>query len=642
MKSAHVRRRTAGILLSTVLFALVLTVYVQVRDFSFINYDDSLFTTENRHVQSGLTLESVKWAFTDSTAYSNYWIPVTWLSFLVDSEFHGMNPGGCHLVNLVFHAANTLLLFWALHLITGARCRSFMVAAIFGLHPVHVESVAWVTERKDVLCGLFWMLSLTAYYYYVKRPNVSRYLLVLACFLLGAMSKPMIITLPFVLLLLDFWPLGRLKKINKAAGLVLEKAPFFLIIIFISAAAYLSQQQGEAVATLEQYPLMVRLENVALAYVKYLGMMLLPINHSVLYPHPGDLPLWKGGASLVFLIAAAAGAGLVVKKAPYALVGWLWYLGVLFPVSGIVVIGPHAVADRYLYLPMIGVSISAVWGGWAMLEKIDKGRIYGASLIVILVGAMTFYSYRQTGFWKDNETLYAQAIENTGENPIIHNNLGLALYEKGEYDKSIHHLELAVKMRPGYAKAHNNLGNALLTKGMTAQAIGNYELALRTDPGQAEFYSNLGAALASSGAKRRAAEYFLKSLSIDPHQPKVHFNLAVALSENGLHSQAVEHFEQSLKYGLNIPGLHFHMANSLAYLGNFERAVFHYQEVIRAEPGNHRAYKNIGVILFNMGKIDDAVGFFEKAVKLNPLDAQARAYLEHAEKKRRAQKSPAA
>jgi len=362
------------------LAAATLLVYWPVKDFDFISYDDPLYVTDNRYVQKGLSPETVKWAFTDAVKKTNYWVPLTWLSILLDHELYGMHAGGYHLTNLFLHVLNTLLVFMVLRRLTGALWPSAFAAALFGLHPLHVESVAWVTERKDVLSTFFWLLTMLSYGGYVRRPGAGRYLLTFILFVLGMMSKPMLVTLPFALLLLDYWPLGRLEGEawkQRFFHLVWEKGPFFVVVMIAAVAAFVTQQAADAVKSLAAIPLGVRLANVLVAYVGYIGKMFWPVRLSFLYPHPGVLPVWQWAGALLILAGVTYGVLRYAKERPYLVVGWLWYLGTLFPVSGLVVIGPHAMADRYAYVPLMGLYVMAAWG---LAELFPKGRYQAAGL----------------------------------------------------------------------------------------------------------------------------------------------------------------------------------------------------------------------------------------------------------------------
>ncbi len=442
-----------------------LSVYWQVRDFEFVNYDDPLYVAENRYVQQGLTLETVKWSFTGATRKTNYWVPLTWLSILLDYELYGINAGGYHLTNVFFHVLNTLLVFIVLRRLTGALWPSAFVAALFGLHPLHVESVAWVTERKDVLSTLFWLLTLLSYGGYVRRPGAGRYLLTLLLFVLGMMSKPMLVTLPFVLLLLDYWPLGRLgpggglSDLPRPAAvwkLVWEKGPFFIIVGIAGVAAFVTQQEAGAVKTLAAIPLAVRIPNVLVAYVSYIGKMFWPLRLSFLYPHPGALPVWQWVGALLILGAITYGALRFAKGRPYLAVGWLWYLGTLFPVSGIIVIGPHAVADRYTYVPLLGLYLMLSWGvadAAARWRCKPKGLALTAAVILAL---LAWAADRQVRYWQNSMTLMEHALEMFENNIVAYNNLGIVFQEKGKYDEALNLYLKALKIKPDYIETHMN------------------------------------------------------------------------------------------------------------------------------------------------------------------------------------------
>ena len=458
------------------LVVATLSVYWPVKDFEFVNYDDPLYVAENRYVQKGLTLETVRWSFTDATRKTNYWVPLTWLSILLDYELYGMNAGGYHLTNVCFHVLNTLLVFIVFRRLTGALWQCAFVAALFALHPLHVESVAWVTERKDVLSTFFWLLALLSYGGYVGRPGAGRYLLTLLLFILGMMSKPMLVTLPFVLLLLDYWPLGRLgsggvltnlARPAAALKLVWEKGPFFIIIVIAGVAAFLTQQEAGAVKSLASIPLEVRITNVLVSYVSYIGKMFWPARLSFLYPHPGALPVWQWAGALLILGAITYAAFRFAKERPYLAVGWLWYLGTLFPVSGLIVIGPHAMADRYTYVPLIGLYLMMAWG---VAGAVARWRYKTMGLALTAAVMLVFFAGaagKQLRYWQNSIALMEHALDVTPDSFIAHNLLGNSLEAQGRIDEAAAHYLEAFRINPENAETHNNIGNVFYRQDRT-------------------------------------------------------------------------------------------------------------------------------------------------------------------------------
>jgi Flp pilus assembly protein TadD len=544
-----------------ILITAVLLVYWQVGDHEFINYDDNVYITDNAQVQKGLTRKGIIWAFT--TNHTGNWHPLTWISHMLDCEFYGLNPKGHHLTNVLFHMANAILLFVVLRWMTGAIWRSGLVAALFALHPLHVESVAWAAERKDVLSIFFWMLTMMAYVYYVKRPGTRRYLLVLVNFSLGLMAKPMLVTLPFVLLLLDYWPLNRFQPrattgsvVDQPLGFrsfgddkspilkaVMEKVPLFVISLLSSLVTVIAQ-----LSTLEIVPFKLRIANGLVSFVAYMGKMIWPLDLAVFYPHPGsELQIWKPVAAGLFLLIVSTVALRVAHRCQYVLVGWLWYLGTLVPVIGLVQVGEQAMADRYTYVPLIGLFIAVVWG-FADLGKGWRSRRWLISVTAaVMLLALMAGSWLQVGYWKDSIKLFQHTLDVTSNNYVAHYTLGNALALQGNLTGSVTHYNKALRINPNFAEAHNNLGNALALQGNLTRAISHYNKALHINPDHAEAHRNLGVALDRQGRHQEALQHYAEALRINPHDAQSHNNLGVALAEQGRLKEAVVHFTEALK-----------------------------------------------------------------------------------------------
>ena len=529
-------------LISLFLVIVTLSVYWQVRNFAFNNYDDEPYVTKNQYVRRGLSFEGIIWAF--SASHSANWHPLTWLSHMLDVQLYGMNPGQHHMTNLLFHIVNTLLLFLVFRRMTGHLWRSGFVAALFALHPLHVESVAWVAERKDVLCAFFWMLTVWSYIRYVERPGISRYLPVLLFFILGLMSKPMIVTLPFVLLLLDFWPLGRIRSIFH---LVWEKIPLFILSTASSVVTLFVQQSGGTLGSLDVYSLSVRIANALVSYVSYLIKMMWPFHLAVFYPHPGMLPFWKVAGASLLLASISMVAIRVVKRHPWFIVGWLWYIGMLVPVIGIVQVGLQGMADRYTYVPLIGIFIIIVWGvselvaGWRY-KKIGLRAIGGVSLLVLMAT-----TYVQAGYWKNSITLFERALDVTSNNYVALNNLARALVEQGRAAEAISYYSEALSVDPDVVNLYNNLGIALAKDGRLDEAVSYYSKALRIDPDYAKVHNNLSVAFAMLGRIDEAIGHSLEALRIDPDYSEAHNNLGISLIRKGKIEEAIFHFRKALR-----------------------------------------------------------------------------------------------
>ena len=471
------------------LFLVVATLgtYGDLINHQFINYDDDVYVTDNPPVQSGLTFSGLSWAFT--TMHSGNWHPLTWLSHMLDCQLFGLNPGEHHLTNVVFHVANSLLLFlWFLYFTRSLGC-SFLVAVLFALHPMHVQSVAWVAERKDVLSTFFWLLTMWAYVWYAERPRLTRYVLILVCFSLGLMAKPMLVTLPFVLLLLDYWPLGRLSLKGSAAveassksgsrvannRLVYEKLPLFVIAAFSSVVTVYAQKEAGAVWTFQTLPFANRIANAMVAYVSYLGKMFWPAHLAVFYPLSSHtLPIWQALAAGLVLVVLSLLALRLARRHPYLLVGWLWYLCTLLPVIGLVQVGEQAMADRYTYVPFIGLFIVLVWGMADLAARWHAPRFLLPVGAGVVLSALMICTWVQVRYWRDSITLYEHSLEVTRSNSLIHNNLGMALAAQGKMDQAEAHYAEALRLNPDNARAHNNLGMALAAQGKMDQAEAHY------------------------------------------------------------------------------------------------------------------------------------------------------------------------
>ncbi len=537
------------------LVAATALVYLQLLGHDFISFDDGVYVTQNPYVQTGLTGETITWALT--TTHGNFWHPLTWLSHMLDCELFGLNPGIHHLINLLFHMGNSILLFVVLRRMTGAIWRSAIVAALFALHPLHVESVAWVAERKDVLSTFFWMLTMWAYVRYTERPGVGRYVLVLILFVLGLISKPMVVTLPFVLLLMDYWPLGRIRlglplqpdsiKPQKRTifELVWEKCPLFALAAFGSAVAYFAQMT--AMVSLGIYPVKVRIANAVVSYVTYMEKMFWPQSLSVFYPYPEYLPLWQTVAAGLFLLIFSAVIFKAGARFLYLPVGWLWYVGTLLPVIGLVQVAGHAMADRYTYIPLIGLFILIAWAVPDLLEKWRYRcvvlRVFSGGLFSVLM----ILTWVQVRYWEDSMALFNHAINATNNNYLAHNSLGAALLGEGRLAEAIKHFREALRIRPDYAEANNNLGNAFADQGDIETAIRHYSEALRVKPNAAEIHVNLGSVLLRKGRLNEAARHYSEALRIKPDFAGAHNNLGIILAYQGDLARAISHFREALR-----------------------------------------------------------------------------------------------
>lgn len=510
------------------LATMTLLTYWQVKDFAFVNYDDTLYILENPHVQEGLNFESLSWSFT--TNRGGNWHPLVWMSFLIEIHFFGLNPTVFHITNVFLHILNTLLLYLLLWVMTNKSWRSAFVAAMFALHPLHVESVAWISERKDVLSTFFWLLTMLSYAWYVKRPYyidnscIFRYMMIILCFFCGIMSKAMLVTLPFVLLLLDFWPLKRFQLAKSSANeknqdatviytLLWEKAPLFILMIAASIAAYISQSQSHTLATIHNLPLFERFSNATISYIRYLIKMIWPMNLAVLYPLTGKVVQWQFWGSALILFIISLSAVKTALKLPFFIVGWLWYLGTLVPVIGIVQIGSQSFADRYTYVPLIGIFIIIAWGVPILFTNKQFGKILFALLGTSVLLFFSIKTYFQLPIWQDSIKLWENTINVTSDNAIAHYNLGIAMEKKDHLVQAIEHYSEAIRLKPESERYHRSMARALNLKGETDKAI----------------------------------EHYIRSLEINPNSVISHYEMGIILAEQGRLDGALYHLEEVIK-----------------------------------------------------------------------------------------------
>ncbi len=579
--------------LTVALLVLVtIAVYWLATRYDFVSLDDPEYVTENPHVQGGLNWEGVKWAF-GNTEQAGYWAPLMWLSHMLAWQLFGPNAWGHHLINVLLHAANTALVFLVFRRMTGAAWRSLILAALFGWHPLRVESVVWITERKDVLSTLFWMLTLWAYVKYVEAGKAQNsrssiwYGTALAMFVLGLMSKAMLVTEPCVLLLLDYWPLERFKP-SSAQRLVREKIPFFVLAALASVVTFVAQQHGGAVASFEDLPLGARVGNALISYCRYLGKVFWPTDLAVFYPHPGYWPMEQVLLAGVLIIGISVVLFVKRGRYPFLLMGWLWFVGTLVPVIGLVQAGEVAMADRYTYVPSLGVLILAIWGAYELTRSWRHQAmvlsVAGSAAIVLCIGL----TRQQLGYWKDNGTLFRHALEVTENNCLAHKALGDALVKKGQLEEAISQYREAIRLIPGYAEAHYNLGTSLLKMGQIDEAISQFQEAILRNTEYADAYDNLGTALIKKGQVDGAIVQYQEAIRLKPGYADAHYNLGNAFLKKDQTGEAVRQF----------------------------------QEVIRLKPEDAEAHNNLGAALAQNGQIDEAIREFQEAIRLKPDDAE--------------------
>ena len=545
----------AAWVLAVALWIATVLLFWQVGHHDYITFDDPTYVSANPHLDAGISVEGVRWAF--STRRHDFYHPVTWLSHLLDVQLFGRAPGPQHLVNAVLHGLNAALLLLVLARLTGSPLRSATVAALFAWHPLHVESVAWIAERKDVLYALFWILALAAYCAYCARPGVARYVVLFALYLLGLMSKPMMVTLPVVLLLLDYWPLGRLRGALPAAGarsrgtctvgqLVLEKIPLLACGI---AWGWLTVvlQAGGAIQSFEDYPIGLRVGNAALAYMSYIGQTLVPLDLAYFYPYRQHPSLLAVAGGLFFVAAITVLLVRFRDRAPYLPVGWLWFVLTLAPVIGLIQSGAQARADRFTYVPLVGLFVALTWAAAEVAGRTSRGTALAGTAGGAILLLCVLLTHRQVGHWRDGETLYRHAIRVTRDNYLAHDALGVVLAEQGRLDEAVQQYRLALEARPEFSTSHNNLGVALAERGQLAEAIESYREALRLQAGYPAAHNNLGIALARSGRPVEAAREFGRSIESDPANADAHRNLGLLLQSRGEPAGAVRHYREATR-----------------------------------------------------------------------------------------------
>ncbi len=651
------RRRWQTVAICALLITAVWAVFGQTRGFEFVNFDDNEYVYDNPHVSNGLRWQDVRWAFMHS--HSSNWHPLTWISHMLDCQFHGLNPGAHHLTSVALHAAVAVLLFLVLREMTGARWRSAFVAAMFAIHPLRVESVAWVAERKDVLSGFFFMLTLGAYTRYARGPSLRRYLLVTVLFAFGLMAKPSLVTLPCLLLLLDYWPLGRFQQGQTTATtlwrLFMEKLP--LMVLAAASCVVTTLVQEKAIGRFDALPLGLRLANAGVSYAVYIGQMFWPARLAVFYPYPlRGLPVWEVAGALVLLLALTV-AVWRLREHRYLPVGWLWYLGTLVPMVGVVQVGSQAHADRYTYLSQIGCYIALTWGAVELANRSLSQQAALKSCALAALTACMVTAHAQARFWHDSERLWTHNESVTAENATTENNLGMAmmergrteeaivrfrmvterhpvfagarynmgvaLAEKGRFDEAIGYYRKALEINPRMANAHHNLAMALVEKGQLEDAVAHYRKALEIDPAMVDAHNSLGVALSKQGQVEAALAEWRKALELNPRYAKAHHNLGIAFSEQGRMDDAIGEWLKSVQLDPKFADPHNNLGMALAEKGRMDDAIAHWRKTLEIQPGNGTARFKLASALKDKGETDEAVSHYRKGLESAPDDVKA-------------------
>jgi len=648
----HFSSRSKNLFVTPLLLVgATLAAYWGVWTFELVILDDPTYITKNHRLADGLTYENVSWSFT--TNYFSNWHPLTWLSYLLDAELFGIDPGALHTTNLLLHIANTLILYALLLCWTGARGLSGFIAALFAIHPLHVESVAWVSERKDVLSTFFGLWALLAYSWYARRGSVGWYLAALALFALSLTSKQMLVTLPFLLLLLDVWPLKRTpltsneqhegEKTEAAdssdtnrgilcppapwSRLVIEKIPFFALSIVSSWIIFLVQLHAGVMRPLHTFPLTERIANAMTVYVAYLVQMVWPTRLAVFYPYPeGTQTATQTIGAALLLLTITAAVLLLRRKHWYLPVGWFWYLGTLVPVIGLVQVGDQRMADRYTYFPLIGIFIAVTWLVWhSFSSELWHRRLLpvGALLLLAVLLGLT---RRQAGYWRDDELLWQHAADVTEGNYVAHTNLGAVRLDQERTEEAVKHLRISLQINPDNYLALTNLGVVRSSEGHTEEAMEHWSAALRIAPDYTHALYRMGQALAQLGRKEEAASYFRHALRVEPGSTSVHTSLAKLLQDDGKFAEAIRHYLEALRineqsFAVQDALTHYNVAVAYERIGKLVEAEAHYREALHRDPNYAKAYFNLGNTLLAQKKYLEAIVQYRKAIEISPRDA---------------------
>jgi tetratricopeptide (TPR) repeat protein len=621
-----------ALIICIVLAVVTIVVYWQVNKFDFVNFDDNIYITDNTHLQSGITLAGIHWAF--STKHADLWNPLVWLSFMFDYQLFGLNAGGYHLTNLILHILSTLLLFRLFNHMTGEIWKSSFVAALFALHPLHVESVAWVSERKDVLSAFFWMLTLYLYVRYAGKPDMKRYLLVLFTFILALISKPMVVTLPVIMILLDYWPLGRFhfrETENKLKGitfgkdhllLVLEKIPFMILSIAIIIITISGPDNPGKI----QYLLRFRVSNAFVSFITYLEKAFWPHDMAVFYNFPTQIPVWQVAGASLLIITVTIFVFITAKRFPSLFVGWFWYAITIAPVIGVIQLSNHPMADRYYYLPSIGIAVMLAWGVPVFIknEKIRKKILFPAGITFLAM--LSVLTWQQCSYWENTVSLFNHALQVTKNNYLAHNNLGVTLLNEGKIAEAICHYNKSINIKPDYINAYINLGNAYTKLGEHQKAFENFNKAITINPNYLNnfnAYNKRGIAYAQQGKYTYAINDFNKAISLKSDYADAYYNRGVTYANMGQYQQAIDNYNESIILQPDYPFAYYNRGVAYTNKGQYQRAVDDYNKAIQLKPDYADAYYNRGISQYIMGRYQPAIEDFSQTIHLKEDDANA-------------------
>ena len=608
------------------LVAINLAVFLQVHQHDFINLDDHIYVVGNNEIQSGLTMKGVLWTFT--TSHAHMWHPLTWLSLMLDYQLFGLNAGGYHFTNLILHILSTLLLFGLLERMTGAVWRSAFVAALFAIHPLHVETVSWITKRKDVLSGFFWMLTLFLYIWYTEKPAIKRYMIVLLCYTCAIMSKPMVVTLPVIMILLDYWPLARFRIgiASKKGNLILwqlkEKIPFFILsMISIFSVFYIKRIQGNPLEV--GPPFTSRLANAFFALMAYLDKTFWPRDLSFFYPFSDQIPLWQVLGSALLIIVISLVVMMAVKRLPFLFVGWAWYAIAISPVIGIIFNSDRTMSDNYSYLPAIGICIMMAWGAPLLFPCEDRRQNILAIAGLIMITVLSLMAWKQCGYWKDSITISQYSLKIDQNNYMALNVLGSALLAKGKIEEAISRYDKSIRLKPDYPYTYVCRGHAYEQLGQYQRALNDFNHALSLNPNSDEAFNGRGLVYEKLGRHQQALYDFNQAIRLNPVKSDTYLNRATVYEKLGQHQQAIDNYNRLI---------HRHPAYDVAFnnrgtvfykLGRYRQAIEDFNEAIRLKPEHADAYNNRGLAYGRTGQYQQAIDDFSAAIRLKPNFADA-------------------
>jgi len=611
---------------SLVLLLSTLIIYLKVIYFDFINFDDPSYIFINDHVLTGFQWKNIKWAFT--TFYVANWHPLTWISHFIDFHFFGGHPAGHHVTNVIFHAINTLLVFHFFNKATGFVWRSFIIAGLFALHPIHVESVAWIAERKDVLSAFFWFLTMIFHLNYVQTKRTRYYFLSMSTFILGLLSKPMVVTLPFALILLEIWPLDRIKfeKISETfaqlKSSLWEKIPFFIFSLVSSVITYLAQDRSGAVMNLNVLPFNIRLWNAIISYFEYIKKMFIPVDLAIQYPHYGyNIDKILIFSSIAILLSSSVLAIRIIRSKPLFFTGWFWFLGTLIPVIGLVQVGSQSMADRYTYIPALGIFMIISFWGTEYKKLFANVYVIASSAFLVIISLLTWH---QLDFWKNTRTLFAHSTEYTKNNCVALSLLGQALSMEGKIDEGIAQCKLSIQINPAFSEGHNSLGSLYTQKNMDDLAEYHFREAIKFKPNLWHPYSNLGQLLAKKGNFKESEYYMQMADSLSDKNSYNETVLGLAWAKTGNLDKAIEHFQASLLMRPDVPYTLNNLGKAFLDKADMDSAKYYLEKALDISPNSPEILNNYGLVLCAEKDFEGAIYYFASALKINPKYDKAR------------------